>query len=425
MNEALAEWNPWWSGKGIDSALLGIERELTERAEELFSFKEMKILVGLRRSGKSTLLYQFIDRLLAKGEDPKDVLFVNFEDPIISGADLGEVFDHYQAEINPDGKPHIFIDEVHRCPEWVQFLRKLYDLKKVGQVFITDSSSKLVEKEHASALTGRGISMTVHPLSFREYLQWNGLDRKRPFSREDGNRIKNALNVYLRWGGMPEIVLKESDLQRKTLLNNYLGDIVHKDVVERYNTDYRKIRDLVNYLVANNGKLFSPRKYSRSCGLSLDAINTYLGHLEEVFLFRSVPVFDYSFKAQQVTPKKIYLMDTGFFGSAAFRFSEDTGHVYENAVFLQLNRKYDELYYWKDDKGEVDFLVKERNDLTKAIQVCYDVSGARERESKALLSCMHEFSLEEGTVITGDLREVQEIEGKVIRYVPLWEWLLA
>ncbi len=424
MIEALADWNPWWTGKDLDPALLGKNRELTKRAEELLSFREMKILLGLRRSGKSTLFYQFIDHLLRKGTDPKDILLVNFEDPILSRASLNEVFDQYQSDINPDSKPYIFLDEVHRCRKWVLFLRKLYDLRKIEQVFITDSSSRLVEREQASVLTGRGISTTVYPLSFREHLDWKGRRMERPLSSEDRNKLKNSLNDHLRWGGMPEVVLKESNIQKKTLLNNYLSDIVHKDIGERYNTDYRKIKDLVDYLVTNTGNLFSPRKYSRTYGLSLDAINNYLNYLEEVFLFVAVSRFDYSLRTQQITPKKIYLLDTGFFGSAGFRFSEDAGHIYENAVFLQLNRKLGEIYYWKDNGREVDFLVKEGKDVTGAIQVCYDLENARDRELRPLLSAMNEFAIEEGMVITGNFRDVEVIGGKRVKYVPLWEWLL-
>ncbi|MFO7992298.1 MAG: ATP-binding protein [Thermoplasmata archaeon] len=424
MIEALSDWNSWWTSGKIDDELLGKERDLTKRADELFSYKEIKTLVGMRRSGKSTLLYQFIKHLLDEEVDPRLILFVNFEDPVLSKSTLEEIFDAYQENINPDKDPYIFLDEVHRCEEWVLFLRKLYDLKKVEQIFITDSSSKIIKKDYASVLTGRNLTILVHPLSFKEYLDWMEIDSCPPYSREDKNKIKNSLKTYLRWGGLPEIVLKTSDMQKKTLLNNYLSDIVHRDIVERYNTNYKKIKNLIDYLVSNTGFLFSPRKYSRTYGLSLDTLNNYIGYLEEIFLFDFIPKFDYSIRKQQLSSKKTYIMDVGYFGTTGFHVSENKGQVYENAVFLHLFQKDREIFYWKNG-GECDFLVKEGIEVTDAVQVCSDLTSRTEdREIKGLLEALDEFELEEGIIVTSKKEGEEKTEGKKVRYIPLWRFLL-
>ncbi len=424
MIDALSEWNPWWSTGRIHEELLGKERDLTRKAEELFSFREIKTLVGMRRCGKSTLLYQFIHHLLNGEVDPKRILFVNFEDPTLSRYTFEEIFNTYQEHINSDKKPYIFLDEAHRCEEWVLFLRKMYDLKKAEQIFITDSSSKMIEREYASVLTGRNITISVHPLSFGEYLHWMGIDTYPPYPRDKKNQIKNSLKKYLHWGGLPEVVLKESDMQKKTILNNYLSDIVHKDIVERYNTNYQKIKNLVDYLVSNTGHLFSPRKYSRTYDLSLDSVNNYIGYLEEVFLFSLIPKFDHSFRKQQLSSKKTFIMDVGYFGTTGFHVSENRGQVYENAVFLHLHQRDREIFYWKNG-GECDFVVKEGIEVTGLVQVCCDLSSeTEEREISGLLDALEEFGLEEGTVVTSDTEGQETIQGKRIGYVPLWRFLL-
>ncbi len=426
MIEALAEWNEWWSTREVDKELVGRKREMSGRAEDFFSFKEIKTLTGLRRSGKSTLLYQLINHLLLiKKINPALILFVNFEDPILSRAKLSEIFNEYQTQINPNEKPYIFLDEVHRCREWALFLRKLYDLKKIEQVFITDSSSKYIKSEYASVITGREINITIFPLSLNEYLVWKELDVRTPYTRETKNKIKNSLGSYLQWGGLPDVVLKSSETHKKILLNDYLNDIVHKDIVERYNVNYQKIKSLVDYLVANCGTLFSPRKYSKTYGLSLDSLNTYMGYLNEVFLFFGIPKFDYSIRAQQLSPKKVYLGDTGFHGSAGFRFSENIGRLYENAVFLSLQKRGKELYYWKG-KGECDFIVKEGIELETAIQVCSQFEpDIKDREIKGLIEAMETLEIKNGLIIT-DKKEGQEKVGKKsIRYIPLWRYLLS
>ena len=425
MIESLAEWNNWWSNGKVDKELVGHERELSIRAEEILSFKEIKTLTGLRRSGKSTILYQFIEHLLTKEKiKPARILFVNFEDPLVSKITLEDAFNAYQSHVNPNEKPYIFLDEVHRCGEWALFLRKLYDLKKIEQAFITDSSSRFIRSEYATVLTGRVINLTVSPLSFCEYLDWSGVKVKPPYARSSINNIQNSLGSYLRWGGFPEVALKTSDTHKKTLLNNYLGDIVHKDIVERYNVNYKKLKTLVDYLVSNTGRLFSPRKYSRAYGLSLDAIDTYLGYLEEVFLFRQIPKFDYSIRKQQINPKKIYLCDTGFFGGAGFRFTEDKGQVYENAVFIGLQRKEKEIYYWKG-KNECDFVVKEGTKIIEAIQVCYSLEPeTKDREFNGLIEAMEAFKIKDGTIITDNQESTEKVGDKNIQIIPLWKYLL-
>jgi predicted AAA+ superfamily ATPase len=423
--DALAEWNPWWSGKKVDPELVGRERELSRRADELLAFKQVKTVIGMRRTGKSTLIYQFIDHLLRKGTDPSAVLLVNFEDPALAGATLASLFNEYQSRKNPDHKPFLFLDEVHRCREWAMFLRKLYDLKKVEQAFITDSSSRFLNAEYAGLLTGRQVNVMVSPLSFREHLGWN--DRQAdPQSRDDINRAKHLLESYLRWGGLPEVVLMKSLTRRKILLDNYLGDIVHKDIAERHGTDYQKIRGLVDYLVTNTGCLFSPRKYSRTFGLSLDALNSYTGYLREVFLFHPVPKFSHSIRSQQLSPKKMYLLDTGFFGGAGFRFSENTGRVYENAVCNHLLRSGRSIFYWAG-KGECDFIARGDGpgDIA-AIQVCIDPEkDAKEREVRGLVEAMEFFKLSRGTIVTADIEGKEKSGGKTIEYVPLWKYLLS
>ncbi len=426
MIEALAEWNEWWKSGEVDAELLGQKRALSREADDFFSFREIKTVTGLRRSGKSTLLYQFIDNLLKeKMVDRKRILLVNFEDPVLAGATLGEIFDAYQTHINPDKLPYIFLDEVHRCREWALFLRKLYDLKKIEQAFITDSSSRFVRAEYASVLTGREISFTMFPLSLSEYLEWNDTKTVPPYSQSDVNRIKHHLNTYLRWGGMPEVALKTSETHKKILLNNYLGDIVHKDIVERYNANYKKIKGLVDYLVANPGTLFSPRKYLKMYGLSLDSLNTYLGHLEDVFLVHLIPKFSYSVKSQQLSQKKVYLLDTGFFGGASYHFSENTGHIYENAVLINLLRKEKEIYYWKG-KQECDFVIKDGNRLSTAIQVCCSLNAdTKEREVGGLLEAMDSLNIETGVLVTSDKEGTEEVDGRLIQYIPLWKYLLS
>jgi len=142
---------------------------------------------------------------------------------------------------------------------------------------------------------------------------------------------------------------------------------------------------------------------------------------------RRVWVFSYSIKSQIQHPKKVYCIDTGLRNAVSFRFSEDLGKLYENTVFLELKRRREEIYYWKDGKGrQVDFVIKEGIRVKEIIQVCFDIrkKETREREIKSMVKCMEEFKINKGLVITEDY-EGKDIIGEMeIEYIPLWKWLL-
>ncbi|MCI0479825.1 AAA family ATPase, partial [Candidatus Uhrbacteria bacterium] len=126
MMESLSEWNDWWSSGRVRPEMAGKPRGLTSSLDDLLSTREIKVVTGLRRTGKSTLMFQFVDGLLAsRGIDPADVLYVNFDDPFLAGKPLKEVFDAYQRAMNPKGLPYLFLDEVHGCPDWAAFLRRM------------------------------------------------------------------------------------------------------------------------------------------------------------------------------------------------------------------------------------------------------------------------------------------------------------
>jgi len=417
MMESLAEWNDWWSSGKVREELVGKRREPTQRFDELTAFREIKAITGLRRTGKSTLLFQFVDHLInVDGADPKNILYVNFDDPALAGKPMKEVFDMYQRELNPLVRPYLFLDEVHNCPDWASFLRKLYDLRKVEQAFVTDSSSRYVLPEYSQTLTGRQIGIRVGPLSFREYLDWQGFDAKPPYSSSSVNLIRHHLDDYLAWGGMPEVVLRGAVAQKRQLLESYVSDIIHKDIVERHHAKYHKVKMLADFLLSNAGCLFSPRKFSRVHGLSLDSINTYMGYMAEVFLIDQVAKFDASLRKRQINPKKVYVADNGLV-SVSLRLGEGRGGLVENAVHSELARHGAEIFYWKG-KGECDFVLASGGKPVRALQACDTLTAENAaREQSGLREAMEALGVKKGEIVAND--------ASAPGAVPLWKWLLG
>ena len=280
--------------------------------------------------------------------------------------------------------------------------------------------------------TGRNVKYVHHPLSFRAYVEWNGAPKNPDImSSFEENRLQGLLKDYMEYGGFPEVFFKEPSW-KKIILKEYFDDILYKDIIDRFGIDLNKARDFALFLMSNNTNPFSVRRYSREHGLSLQSVEKYLALFEEVFLFFPVPRFDYSLRSQQLSQKKVYAIDHGLANVSGFRFSENKGKVAENIVFIELMRRLSSLekvFYWQDPKRqhEIDFLVQQGLRPAELIQVCWDPSepSTRVRETEALSLGLETFDLKEGVVITQKYEGEEAIDGRKIRYVPLWKWLLS
>lgn len=423
----LADWNVWWEIKEVPGNLLGRQRKKSTELIDLLKLREVKIVTGVRRSGKSTLLYQVIEHLLKSGVAAENILLINFEDAALAHYSPEEIYESYLSELNPAFDNFVFIDEVQRKKDWEMWVRKKYDLKHINNFFVTGSSASLLKKEYSTLLTGRNLSVDVFPLSFREFLLFSDIqiNSTEIISTQTRSKVLFSLKKYLEWGGFPEVFFVDDNYKRR-LLNQYFDDIIYKDIVDRYNTNPGKTKELAVYLLTNIANPFSMRKTRNALGFGLETISEYIAYMTEAYLLYAVPIYSPSLKVQSVNPKKIYCIDTGLRNAVSFKFSEDRGRLAENAVFVELKRRKKEVFYWKSDAGEVDFIVKDGLQPEEAIQVCWNLEEerTRKREVKALYSAMEIFNLERGIVITEDMEDIEEADGKTIFFVPLWKWFL-
>ncbi|MDZ7292718.1 MAG: ATP-binding protein [candidate division KSB1 bacterium] len=427
--QALADWNPWWETGIVPPDLKGIRRPYTDELIGLATERQVKIVTGVRRCGKSTLFYQIIDWLLqTKQVPPKHILLVNFEDLVLEQAGLEKIFAEYQAAFGAQEVAWVFLDEVGRQENWESWVRKWYDLKKNMQFFVTGSSAHLLKKEYATLLTGRNLAIEIFPLSFREFLSFSGVEISEltALSTTAANRMKFHFNQYLATGGFPEIFSKREDIKRR-LLNQYFEDILYKDIVARFGANYQKLKELAIYLLTNNSNLLSQRRLRGGLEMGLGTISEYLGFLEDAWLIFQSPKFDYSYQKQIANPKKIYAIDLGLKDAVSFRFSEDYGRNLENLIAIELKRRGQELFYWKNGRGmETDFLIRIGTTVQSAIQVAAKLTDPKikKREVSSLLSAIEHFTLKEGLILTGDESGIEKIDDKIIRYQPVWQWLL-
>jgi len=224
--------------------------------------------------------------------------------------------------------------------------------------------------------------------------------------------IDSYLHSYLTKNFLYTITI----MKYQTDNQSYFDDIIYRDIISRFNIRNPQVfKQLSLFCISNISRPHSfnsiRRLFANYSPLSTDAIINYLAYLEDAFLLFTMPHYDHSIKKQINKPKKLYCIDTGMVNAVSFRFSDNMGQLYENLVFLQLKRTKRETYYWQSAKShEVDFVIKEGLKASHLIQVCFDISDAKTKS--------------EGTIITSDLFHEETVDGKLIRYVPLWYWLL-
>ncbi|MGQ4834514.1 MAG: ATP-binding protein [Candidatus Asgardarchaeia archaeon] len=422
MSEALEDWNPWWYEHKVDERFKGKDREILKEIEGIVGLNKVKIITGVRRAGKSTLLYQIIDKLL-KRTRVENILLLNFDDVRLSMVPLEELYKEY-IELKKPSEIFLFLDEVHNAKDWVSLVRRLIDLKKAN-VFVTDSSSYFIPIDYARILTGRKFSLELYPLSFREFLFFKG-EKISYFGTEEKARIRGYLREFMEQGGFPELCLTPKDFHRK-ILSEYFEDIITKDIVSRYNTVYSKARDLAYYLLSISGQRITYRKLRNVLGMGLETIQRYMDFLEQVYLVFRVNAYSKKVKDQIIMPKKVYAVDTGIVNAIGFKFSENLGAMLENIIFLELKRRGYNIFYYQVDEREIDFVVKDRISVKSLINVCYDPEekNTYKREVEELLLGMKEVGISKGYIITWEYEEKIKQGDKEIEFIPAYKWLLS
>ncbi len=422
MKDILYEWNPWWSG---NYTFKGISREKIKDIIPWITRKEIISILGVRRSGKTTILFEIIEFLINNKTNSKNILFIKADDDRIKKEELIDLaLDEYQKLINPDLNIFVFIDEIQEIKDWQKTLKRIYDLHPEFKLFITGSNASLLKEELGSFLAGRFSYFEIFPFNFREFLQANKVLLKNEKDIiNNKNKIRNLLIEYVSYGSFPEVSLEKDEKIKKELINFYFDSIFYRDILKRKeirNTD--KLDKLAKYYLQNISSFSNFTKVAKLLELTTDSIVEYTRALEDAYLIFSINLFEFSYKKQIINPKKIYCVDTGIRNIVGFKFSEDIGKLYENIVFILLKRTTKEIYYWKN-KYECDFIVKNGKNLS-AIQVCYDINSSKERELKGIIEALREFKIKEGLIITDNYEAEERLEGKIIKFIPLWKWLL-
>lgn len=394
-----------------------IRRELLDNTLKWFNDNRVIILTGVRRCGKSTLLSEIMQNVTKW-------CYVNFEDERFLDFKAQEFEALNEVLIEVYGNVNIyFFDEVQNIDKFETFVRRLQDESK--KVVITGSNASLLSREFGTRLTGRYKTFEVYPFSFREFLNLKkfNINRDNFYIVEKKVELIKLFTEYLSLGGFPEYLKNKDRDYVKSLYEN----ILYKDVITRYKIRRQKvIKELVNLLATNISSPFTYNSIKKTLSLSnAITVKEYISYFNNSYMFFELLKFSRSIKQQLNSPRKIYIIDSAFNDVFGLNFSQNKGKVLENAVYIELKRNNKEVYYFSG-KNECDFIIKEGTKITKAVQVCYSLDqNNKEREINGLLEAMDMFKLKEGVILTQEQTEEIIRDGKKIKVLPVFRWLLG
>ncbi|MBV5305931.1 MAG: ATP-binding protein [Desulfobulbaceae bacterium] len=428
LYDIISSYNRFWSTGSVDA---GIERDLLSSCLKQLDSKEVVVLKGVRRCGKSTLMAQVIRELLAHDVQATSILRINMEEPLFSAEYsvelLEQIYRTYRERVQPEGKCWLFLDEVQNIPAWESWVRGRSETEDI-KIFVTGSSSQMLSREIGTKLTGRNVSFEVFPLSFQEFLRFNNLEVGTDLiytARKAA--VRKLFNDYLKYGGFPEVVLKDTSEGKELLLKNYFEDILYRDIVTRYEIrDVANLRNLAVFLLTNVARLTSITKLKNNFTISQDKTENYVSAILESYLLFQLQMFSYSLKSTMRAGFKPYTIDTGLRNRVAFAFSEDLGWLVENVVFCHLKQHHEEVYY-QTSGGENDFVVKEGMRITRRIQVWYDDVAntvVPDRELACFRTPLEGHEGAEAILLTNDYEDVIDIGTAKVQCIPVVKFLL-
>lgn len=388
-----------------------------------FEEKANYVLVGLRRAGKTFLLYQYVRQLLDKGHKKEELLFINFEDERINDMrkdELHIIIEAYRELY--EHEPIIFLDEIQNISGWEHFARRLADEKR--RVMITGSNAHMLSREIASTLGGRFIMKEVYPFSFSEYICWHGIELGKNwyFGPKKADVIR-IFGDYFHYGGIAEVFsLKD----KREWLTSLYQKILYSDVVIRNNIRNEQSLGLLVKKLADS--VLQPTSVKRLQNIIVgagqkvtrDTVAVFLRYLNNAYLVFSISNFTDSIPERE-SNKKHYFYDNGLLN--LFLYQPET-KLLENIVAIALYKKYGDKLFFYNRNVEIDFFIPEEG---AAIQVCYNINNEETamRETSAFVALNRFKPTKRNIIVTRNDERTVKVNGITVEIIPVWKFLLT
>jgi predicted AAA+ superfamily ATPase len=381
--------------------------------------EHIKVLTGIRRCGKTYILYEYAKKL-----NPEHVLFLDFEDERLIGLNALKnydcIIDAFKT-LYPQMEPVLFFDEIQNLKNWHLYLKRLH--VKGYKIYVTGSNAHLISREIATYLKGRSLETTIHPFSFSEFLRIKKIKISPKDFIINQPKITNLFEEYMKYGGFPEVIKVEPD-EKRTVAKNIYNLLFYKDLVAKYDKDDYLLKLVVSKITENITKDFSVTSLAKKIisfyKTSVPTVNEYFNILPEPYLTTNIYQYRTSF-IQRESKRKTYLTDNSFI--FLNRVDPDKSRLFENLIFNFLLREYQEVYYYKTNNNrEVDFFIN-GDKIKLLIQASYSLENdeTRDREIKSLLKAMDEQEMNVGYIYTLNYSEEIKVHEKTINVIPFWK----
>ena len=401
------------------------QKWVSRKEESLFEFdtKMAQVVIGVRRSGKSTMCHKVLmERGIRYG-------YVNLDDDRLANMEVGDlntvlscVYQLYGTDV-----PYLVLDEIQDVDGWYLFVNRL--LRTELRIFVTGSNAKLLSGELATHLTGRYNEIHLYPFSFLEYCQYHHIDTQGITTKADAER-KRAFLDFIHDGGFPEM---QGLRNKRAYVQSLIEAILRKDIQKRFKIrNIEALRKLAHHLINNACQEVNYDELSNLLGIADKTAKKYVDYLSQAFLIQLLT--KHSFKStERIRNQKAYIVDTGLEGNRENALApENLGWRLENVVYIELLRRcahdFLDVYYHKPDSRakEIDFVVCDKNKAVELIQVAYEIDTQRayDRETSSLVKASDTFSCNHLTLIAFSPTRNVEIEGKTLHIVSALEWLL-
>lgn len=398
---------------------------INRKEENLFEFDSSlaQVVIGVRRSGKSTICHKVLS------ENNIKYAYVNFDDDRLANINVEDlnnvlscIYQIYGINIK-----YIFLDEIQNVDGWHLFVNRL--LRNNMHIFITGSNAKLLSGELATHLTGRYNEIHLFPFSFAEYCIFNKIDIHSITTKAEANR-KRAFMEYINMGGFPEM---QTLRNKRGYVQSLIEAIVTKDIQKRFNIrNVDALRKTTHHLINNACQELNYKQIAKLLGLTDNTAKKYVDYLRQAFLIQILSKYSYKSK-ERIRNAKAYIVDSGLQNNRENSFApENIGWRLENVVYIELLRRcannFLDIYYYKSNPRakEVDFVVCNQNKAIKLIQVAYDIDNEKtlNRETNALICASTKLNCDNLYLIAFSSTQNIELHGKTIHIVSAIEWLL-
>lgn len=416
----LSEMNPWWKTGRVKKELAPpYRRALFPDIQKYMELRQIIGIVGLRRTGKTTIMLQTIDKLLKEGTAPKRILYFSFDESV---GGITDIVDLYRENILKEDldleKTYIVLDEIQKLKDWQNKIKIYYDLHPDIKFLISGSASLNILLDAKESLAGRIFYFNLGILSFKEFLELRGKNVEKMKENSDlwKHEIKSEISNYLS-KPFAEITDVEDEIAKRYVKESVIEKTVFRDLSALFEVkDMELIEKLIHIIAQNPGIIINLDDISREVGRSRQTVSNYLYYLKTCFIVKELKNFRGSFKVSSRKLKKYYLAHPCI---ALALENPEPGKVAENLIQFVTKS----MHFWRESDKETDFILLKDGSITP-IESKYS-KKVRMRDIKGLTKFMDKYDIETGFVITEDYEAEEQYEDRVIKFIPLWKWILG